>query len=73
MERITFEDIPAVLGEILEKINGIELLLKNEPDSSIAENEIMNIHQASAFLKIPVATIYTEVSNSDINVEFSTD
>nr|WP_237421174.1 helix-turn-helix domain-containing protein [Flavobacterium sp. Sd200] len=50
------------------KIGGIELLLSKVPQNSNVAEEILTVSQASEFLNLAVATIYSKVSRNEIPV-----
>ena len=67
MDNITFEQLPAVVGELFVKIENIERLLQ-QPGKTDDLDELFTIQQASTFLRLTVPTIYGLVSRSSIPV-----
>jgi excisionase family DNA binding protein len=65
-EKLTFEQLPVAVTEILERIKKIEALLSGEKIASDMQDEMLNIKEASAFLKLAVATIYSKVCRGEI-------
>lgn len=59
MEKITFEKLPEAVTLILERLNQIETLLQTQ--KAQPEDEILNVKEAAAFLKITVSSLYTKI------------
>ena len=59
---LTFNDLPKVVGELCEKIAGMETLLRDtlnrqsEPKENL--HVPMTVQEACAYLKMPVSTFY---------------
>lgn len=68
MENLTFDQLPQAISRIQEKLDAIEDLLKIGKQENQAADEILNITQAAAFLKLSVATIYGRVCRHQIPV-----
>lgn len=61
----TFEQLPAAISGLYEKLEKIEQLLENkQPQPTELLNQLMTIQQAAAFLSLSVPTIYGHVHNS---------
>lgn len=65
-EKLTFEQLPVAITEILERVKRIESLLTGEKIASDIQGEMLDIKEASAFLKLAVATIYSKVCRGEI-------
>lgn len=69
MENLTFDQLPQAISRIQEKLDNIEDLLKEgKVDKQQPADEILNITQAAAFLKLSVPTIYGRVCRHQIPV-----
>jgi excisionase family DNA binding protein len=66
MERLSFEQLPEAVTEILERMKTIESLLSGEKIAWDIQDEMLNIKETSAFLKLSVATIYSKVCRGEI-------
>lgn len=63
---ITFEQLPQVVSEILERICDIQLRLDNYPEEQESFPELLNTSQAAEFLQIAKPTLYNLVSSRKI-------
>ncbi|KLT63809.1 helix-turn-helix domain-containing protein [Pedobacter sp. BMA] len=68
MENVSFENMPAVVTEILKTVERLEVMIANLQKVETDETELLNVHEAAAFLKISVPAIYTKVSRREIPV-----
>ncbi|MFD2287077.1 helix-turn-helix domain-containing protein [Pedobacter petrophilus] len=68
MEKVSFENMPAVVTEILNKVERLEVMIKNLQQIGTVESELLNVQEAAAFLKMSVPAIYTKVSRREIPV-----
>ncbi len=68
MEKITFDNLPNTMGEILDKINKIEISLQSLLISKDPSCELLNISQAATLLNLAESTIYGKVSRMEIPV-----
>jgi len=70
MEKLTFEQLPGKVSEILRKLENIERLLldKSKNQQSLKEDQLLSVKQAAAFLNLAVPTIYTKVSKRELPV-----
>ncbi|MDR6845562.1 helix-turn-helix domain-containing protein [Flavobacterium granuli] len=69
MKQFTFEDLPDIIGKLDAKIDNIEKLIRESPQSNRnIENDLLTIEEASKLLKLAVATIYTKVCKNEIPV-----
>jgi len=68
MEPFNFNELPEVVRQLFEKVERIESMLAQFEPKSEEENELLNIEEAAAFLKVSVAAIYTKVSRKEIPV-----
>ena len=69
---LTFNDLPKVVGELCEKIAGMENLLRDtlnrqsEPKENL--HVPMTVQEACAYLKMPVSTFYYKIKKDSIPV-----
>lgn len=68
MEPFNFNELPEVVRQLFEKVERIESMLAQFEPKCEEENELLNIEEAAAFLKVSVAAIYTKVSRKEIPV-----
>ncbi|MDB5009581.1 MAG: hypothetical protein JWQ06_370 [Mucilaginibacter sp.] len=69
MEPFNFNELPEVVRQLFEKIERIELLLERLEPKEANENELLNMEEAAAFLKVSVAALYTKVSRHEIPLQ----
>lgn len=71
-DQLTFNDLPAVVGELCDRIASIENLLteKLSKQHEAKENTHvpMTVQEACAYLKMPLSTFYYKVKKDDIPV-----
>ena len=71
-EELTFNDLPAVVGELCNRIASMENLLteKLSKQHEVKENMHvpMTVQEACAYLKMPLSTFYYKVKKDDIPV-----
>jgi excisionase family DNA binding protein len=67
MEKLTFEKLPELMGQVLEKLQTLENIL-NEKHLVKNTEELLSIQEASAFLNLSVPTLYSKVSKREIPV-----
>ena len=71
-EELTFNDLPAVVGELCNRIASMENLLteKLSKQHEVKENTHvpMTVQEACAYLKMPLSTFYYKVKKDDIPV-----
>ena len=69
---MTFNDLPAVVGELCNRIASMENLLteKLSKQHEVKENTHvpMTVQEACAYLKMPLSTFYYKVKKDDIPV-----
>lgn len=64
-QAITFNDLPELMGQLLERVCHIENLLSNQ--QVILENdELMNAVTTAKFLNLSISTLYTKVCRGEI-------
>lgn len=68
MENVSFENMPAVVVEILNTVERLEVMIQNLQKIEDEETDLLNVHEAAAFLKISVPAVYTKVSRREIPV-----
>lgn len=68
MENLTFEQLPKAVNEILLKLENIESkLLDICKNIQVAnKDQMLNVQEASGFLGLAVATIYSKVSKREL-------
>ena len=57
MDRITFENLPAVVGEIRDRLTQIEKHLESLGPSESSAKHLMTISEAASFLRTTIKTI----------------
>jgi len=67
MSQPTFEQLPAMVKLLLEKVESIERTLTGMHSSNLDE-EFLAVEQAAEFLKLSVPTLYSKVSRGEIPV-----
>lgn len=71
-DQLTFNDLPAVVGELCDRITSMENLLteKLSKQHEAKENTHvpMTVQEACAYLKMPLSTFYYQVKKDDIPV-----
>ncbi|RKR84429.1 helix-turn-helix protein [Mucilaginibacter gracilis] len=65
-EKLTFEQLPVAISELLERVRRIEAMLCGEKIALDIQDEMLDIKEASAFLKLAVAAIYSKVCRGEI-------
>lgn len=65
MEKLTFEEIPAFLEGLSDKLDRIEGLLMMG-QQQVREEELMDVTEASAYLRLKVTTIYSKVCRGEL-------
>lgn len=65
-EKLTFEQLPIAISELLERVKRIENLLTGEKIALDIQDEMLDIKETSAFLKLSIATIYSKVCRGEI-------
>lgn len=68
MKPFTFDQIPKMMGKLLDKMERIESLLKGLSPEGNSPDELLNITEAAKLLNLSVATIYSKVSRNEIPV-----
>jgi excisionase family DNA binding protein len=66
MEPFNFNELPEVVRRLFEKVERIEMILEKFEPKEENENDLLNIEEAAAFLKVSVASLYTKVSRQEI-------
>lgn len=67
MKKYSFEDLPAAVGELADKLAVIESLIKSRPQSPSPE-KLLNIEETARFLGLTRQTIYEKVARREIPV-----
>lgn len=67
MEIFRFEDLPIILGSIEARLENIEKILEKVSSGKTEfENDLVTIEEASSFLKLSVATVYSKVCRNEL-------
>ena len=71
-EELTFNDLPAVVGELCNRITSMENLLTEKLSKQHEDKENthvpMTVQEACAYLKMPLSTFYYKIKKDDIPV-----
>lgn len=71
-EELTFNDLPAVVGELCNRIASMENLLTEQLSKQHEAKENthvpMTVQEACTYLKMPLSTFYYKVKKDDISV-----
>ena len=71
-DQLTFNDLPAVVGELCDRIASMENLLTEKLSKQHEAKENMHVpmtvQEACAYLKMPLSTFYYKVKKDDIPV-----
>ena len=57
---VSFDQLPEAVSYLIEKVDNLELIIKNQPKDS--EDEFLTVEEASAFLTLSLPTVYSKVS-----------
>ncbi|MCP4438322.1 MAG: helix-turn-helix domain-containing protein [Aureispira sp.] len=70
MMELSFDQLPAAVHQLSQKLEAIEkLLLNRRKDQSTEEkDELLTVQQAAEFLILSVPTIYSKVSRGELPV-----
>jgi len=63
---LTFDNLPEAISQLLDRVGHIEELLIRERQPVPPENEILNITDAAAFLRLTKSTIYSKVCRGEL-------
>ncbi|SHL95581.1 helix-turn-helix domain-containing protein [Mucilaginibacter sp. OK098] len=63
---ITFDSLPAAMAQLIEAVSRIEQLLTEERLPTKAEEKMLNITEATVFLRLTKSTIYSKVCRGEI-------
>lgn len=66
MEPFNFNELPEVIRRLFEKVESIEKLVLGLKPTGDRDDELLNVEEAAAFLKISEASLYTKVSRKEI-------
>lgn len=66
-KEFTFNDLPAIVGELCERIASLESMLKesisNKNETKENIHVLMNVQEACEYLKMPLSTFYFNISS----------
>lgn len=65
MEKLTFEQLPEAISELIQAVKRIEALLSKK-GFSLEEDEILNIEQACKFMNLSKSAMYKKTSSGEI-------
>lgn len=70
METLSFDQLPAAVSQLNDRLDNIERLLleKNEQPPAKQSEQFLSIQEAAEFLNLSVPTIYSKVSRSELPV-----
>jgi excisionase family DNA binding protein len=63
---ISFDLLPQAISELIDRVTRIEQLLREERSPAAVENEMLNITEATVFLRLTKSTIYSKVCRGEI-------
>lgn len=66
MEPFNFNELPEVVRLLFEKVELIEQIVLNFKPVITVKDDLLNVKEAAAFLKITEASLYTKVSRKEI-------
>lgn len=68
MKTVTFEDLPRMVGELIEKIDRLENSLQEHKlrDAAQPTDKLLSVKEAADFLNLAVPTVYSMVSKGDL-------
>ena len=61
---VSFDQLPEAVSYLIEKVDNLELIIKNQPKDS--EDEFLTVEEASAFLTLSLPTVYSKVSKKEL-------
>lgn len=63
---MSFDLLPQAISELIDRVARIEQLLLEERSPAAVENEMLNITEATVFLRLTKSTIYSKVCRGEI-------
>ncbi|OJW17981.1 MAG: hypothetical protein BGO48_15475 [Mucilaginibacter sp. 44-25] len=66
MEPFNFNELPEVIRKLFEKVESIEQTMLHLKPEVTEKDDLLNVEEAAAFLKISAASLYTKVSRKEI-------
>ncbi|MGV8879290.1 MAG: helix-turn-helix domain-containing protein [Sphingobacteriaceae bacterium] len=66
VEPFNFNELPEVIRQLFEKVEGIEKILAKLEPKEDDKNELLHVEEAAEFLKVSIAALYTKVSRQEI-------
>jgi excisionase family DNA binding protein len=66
MEPFNFNELPEVVRLLFEKVEHIQTLVLKLQPATEEDNDLLNVTEAAAFLKISIAALYNKVSRKEI-------
>jgi len=68
MKLFTFDQIPIIMNKLHDKLEHLERLILSINITEEKKDELLNVEEASKFLNLSVATIYSKVCKKEISV-----
>lgn len=69
MQNITFDQLPSAVGQLFDKLEAIEVLLKaQENNPQTEEDQILTVDECAQFLNLSKPTVYTLISKGELPV-----
>ena len=68
MKLFTFDQIPIIMNKLHDKLEHLERLILSINITEEKKDKLLNVEEASKFLNLSVATIYSKVCNKEIPV-----
>jgi excisionase family DNA binding protein len=68
MQNLSFDQLPIAVSQLNKRLENIERLLtqKNEQSQTESVEQLLTIQEASKFLNLSVATIYSKTSKDEL-------
>jgi excisionase family DNA binding protein len=63
---LSFEQLPQAISDLIDRVVSLEHLLREERLPAAPDNEMLNITEAAAFLRLTKSTIYSKVCRGEI-------
>ena len=63
---LTFDSLPAAMAQLIEAVSRIEQLLTEERLPTKVEDKMLDINEATTFLRLTKSTIYSKVCRGEI-------
>lgn len=68
-EKLSFDELPDRVHQLLKKVENIERLLENRDAAAAPQSDkLLSVKEAAEFLNLSVPTIYSKVSRNELPV-----